>query len=128
MLRNHGFCKPSLGNNSPDLFGYRPNPQKYPLGPGWKRTDTSRQAAKAIRNIAKTLQLQVLKIIAGLPAGGELTADEIAARLNKSQLSIRPRVSELAALGKIERTRQRGRNDSGMSASRWRISQEGDGQ
>ena len=51
---------------------------------------------------------------------GGLTADEIAADLGESVLSIRPRVSELHRLGMIEKTKVRRRNASGMSASVWR--------
>jgi hypothetical protein len=38
----------------------------------------------------------------------------------RSSLSIRPRVAELKAMGKITPTGDRRRNESGMSASVWR--------
>jgi hypothetical protein len=55
-----------------------------------------------------------------LPATEPLTADQIAIRLQRSPLSIRPRVSELAAAGKLVRADERGKNESGMSAIKWR--------
>lgn len=50
-----------------------------------------------------------------------LTADEVAERISESILSVRPRISELRALGKIEPTRDRRKNASGHSACVWRI-------
>ncbi len=48
------------------------------------------------------------------PMGGGRTADEIAAGLRRSILSVRPRVSELHADGKIMPTDDRRRNESGI--------------
>jgi hypothetical protein len=92
----------------------------YPDRPGFKASGPSEQAAKAIEGIAKTLRDEVRNTIAGAPQG--LTADEIAGRLNKSILSVRPRVSELHRQGEIRQSGARGKNESGMSASIWVIS------
>ena len=50
----------------------------------------------------------------------ELTADEVAERLGQSVLSVRPRISELKAKGKIEATAKRRCNVSGKRAVVWR--------
>jgi predicted ArsR family transcriptional regulator len=52
---------------------------------------------------------------------GGATADEIAMDLNLSVLSVRPRVSELNRNGEIEQTGTRRKNESGMTATVWRI-------
>ena len=52
----------------------------------------------------------------------ELTADEIAHKLNRSILSVRPRVSELRRQGEIRQSGARGKNESGLTASVWVIS------
>ena len=54
-------------------------------------------------------------------SGTGLTADEIAKTLNLSVLSVRPRVSELRRNGEIEQTGGRRKNDSGMTATVWRL-------
>lgn len=90
----------------------------YPDHPGVKAAGTSEQAAASIAGVSGTLRDKVKQIIAASPG---LTADEIAARLDKSPLSIRPRVSELRRLGEISHAPGRGTNDSGMTANRWVI-------
>jgi hypothetical protein len=50
-----------------------------------------------------------------------MTADEIAAQLGCSILSVRPRVSELNVGGEIEQTGARRKNASGMTATVWRF-------
>jgi hypothetical protein len=105
-----------------NLFGWEDWPSKsgYPVSPGWKRTATSREAAEAIAPIAKDLRSRVLSLLQSLAPNESLTADHIAVRLQRSPLSIRPRVSELATAGKLIRTDERGKNESGMSAAKWR--------
>ena len=88
----------------------------YPLAAGSKTGGTSAEAAKKIH--AARLQKAVLRVLQTHPGG--MTADEVAAELAESILSIRPRVSELKRQGMVEKTRERRRNISGMSASVWR--------
>ena len=88
----------------------------YPLAAGSKTGGTSAEAAKMIH--AARLRNKALRVLQTNPGG--LTADEIAAELGESILSIRPRVSELRRLGEVEKTSERRRNESGMSASVWR--------
>lgn len=91
---------------------------QYPDAPGFKATGTSEAAAIAVAPVARTLRDLVKRTIATSPG---LTADEIASRLQKSPLSIRPRVSELRRLGEIRQADSRGTNASGMTASRWEV-------
>jgi hypothetical protein len=93
------------------------NDSSYPIGPGFKAPGPSQEAAEAIAGVASNLRDKVLEIIASTPGGS--TADNIAFGLNRSILSIRPRVSELHRLGKIRPSGARGRNESGMSATIW---------
>jgi hypothetical protein len=93
---------------------------RYPSAPGFKVEGPSREAAEAIKPAAKTLRDRVLTLVQSLDQGEALTADQIAFRLKRSPLSVRPRVSELAASGKLVRTETRGKNESGMSATKWR--------
>lgn len=88
----------------------------YPMAAGFKTGGTSAEAAKKIH--AARLQRAALRVLQTHPSG--MTADEIASELGESILSIRPRVSELKRQGLVEKTRERRRNHSGMSASVWR--------
>jgi hypothetical protein len=114
-------------HSAPDLFGWTDWPpdnheQQYPDAPGFKEWGASRDAALAIAPAVPALQDRVLRLLKSLAPDECLTADEIAIRLQRSILSIRPRVSELAVAGKIVRTDQRGKNESGMTACKWRAS------
>jgi predicted transcriptional regulator len=110
-----------LPGKSQNLFGWRdwPPDTTYPHSPGWKEQTTSREAALAIASKAKNLRANVLNLLADT-APEALSADQIAIRLQRSPLSIRPRVSELAAAGLIERAGERVTNESGMTAHKWR--------
>lgn len=87
----------------------------YPTLAGSKVGGTSAEAAEKIEN--KRLQGMALETLKKHPAG--MTADEIAAALCLSILSIRPRISELKRLGKVQKTNQRRQNASGMTAIVW---------
>jgi hypothetical protein len=117
-------CQPRNSSDDPDLFGFRePSssfPGTYPSQPGFKST-FSREAARQIRSHTTTVRQAVLgEFAAAYPRG--LTADEVAAALNHSILTVRPRVSELHRTSLIEPTPERRRNStSGMSAVVWRF-------
>lgn len=105
-----------------DLFDWTP-PPGYPNAPGFKEPTTSRDAAEKIKPIAKTLRDQVLNALRVEWPGG-LTADEVAAKLGRSEFSIRPRLSELLRLRAIDPHTTKGvvtrrDNASGMSAIVW---------
>jgi len=89
---------------------------KYPSSPGWKKEGTSKDAARRMKGAANNLRSQVLEVL----QREELAADEVAAALGKSILSIRPRLTELFKLGLIEETGARRLNDSGAFAAVWR--------
>ena len=91
----------------------------YPDAPGFKVSGPSEQAAEAIGSTANKLRAAVLSQFAQYPSGA--TADEVAKDLNLSVLSVRPRVSELNRKGSIKQTGARRRNDSGMTATVWRV-------
>lgn len=88
----------------------------YPFLPGFKKAGTSADAAKALApvtgNIRNAVYLELLR------APG--TADEIAARLDLSILAVRPRLTELMKLGRIEESGERRANKSGKKATVWR--------
>lgn len=91
--------------------------EHYPEHPGAKDRDTSRAAADEIAETAPTLRGQAYKIFR---AGALLTADEVASNMGMSILSIRPRVAELARMGKIEDSGHRRANVSGKQAIVWK--------
>jgi hypothetical protein len=101
------------------LFADSPPPlaPHYPERPGFKAFGSSQEAARQAAGTAARLRRAVLAELRINPG----TADEIAARLRRSVLSIRPRVSELKAMKEITTTGERRRNESGMSASVWRV-------
>jgi hypothetical protein len=80
--------------------------------------DTSLAAADEIAERAPVLRDLVLLAIRHSDVG--LTADEAAAAIGISILSIRPRVSELAKLAEITDSGDRRRNQSGKLAIVWR--------
>jgi predicted ArsR family transcriptional regulator len=91
----------------------------YPDAPGFKVSGPSEQAAQAIGGNASKLRAAVLAQFATYPGGA--TADEVAKDLDLSVLSVRPRVSELKRLGQIKETGGRRKNQSGMTATVWRV-------
>jgi DNA-directed RNA polymerase specialized sigma24 family protein len=103
----------------PDLFDMR---SPYRNRPGHKeRGGTSEAAARAVAGDADNLQREVYRAFVAAGRDG-LTADEVAARVGRSVLSVRPRVTELAHAERpwIARTGERRRNESGHSAAVWR--------
>ena len=91
----------------------------YPNHPGAKVAGTSQDAANEMREHAPTLREQVLTLFRNLDS--RVTTDEAADFLNKSVLAIRPRFSELRAMGMIEPTGERRQNASGLFANVWRL-------
>jgi predicted ArsR family transcriptional regulator len=93
----------------------------YPESPGYKATatETSRKAAGETKPTVEMQRQQCLERL----RHGDLTADEVAAQLHASVLSIRPRISELNAMGRVVATEARRRNGSGKSAVVWRAVQ-----
>ena len=93
----------------------------YPTAPGFKTTtpETSALAAAQIAARSGDLRGGVLLIL----KNKNCTADEVADQLGESVLSVRPRLSELRAMGKIIPTPYRHKNASGHSAVVWTVSE-----
>lgn len=91
----------------------------YPESPGFKQNTTSREAAKAVKPGAVNGREVVFRAI--LLAGPDgITADEAAAAIGRPVLYVRPRVTELAKLNRIEATGERRANTSRLKATVWR--------
>lgn len=93
----------------------------YPTDPGWKKTDTSRDAAKDMAGKAGKLRAAVLDT---LWRHGPLTTEEIAVWAGHGYASIQPRTSELRLAGRIEDSGERRLNNSGKRAIVWRLVKE----
>ena len=98
-----------------DLFAHA---DMYPASPGFKRTDTSKAAAQSVAASAPRLRQLVLD---QLRLYGPATADEIAENMGRDRLSIRPRLSELRELGKVQDSGRRSANSSGKTAIVWEL-------
>lgn len=94
-----------------DLFG----DEIYPEAPGFTDLNTSREAAKKVEPKASGVREDCYTCI--LHSRDGMTADQVALRLDKSVLYIRPRLSELFAAGRIIKTTRRRKNRSGLSAA-----------
>lgn len=86
----------------------------YPDRPRFKVSGPSEQAAEKITPTSAKLRSAVLGEFKQHLGG-------IATSLNLSVLSVRPRVSELHRHGTIEQTGSRRKNESGNSATVWRL-------
>jgi len=87
----------------------------YPFAPGFKRRGTSQAAARTTdAGGIRAEVLNTLKIV------GPLTPDECADYMRSSVLSVRPRFTELARMGRIVRTGSKRPNTSGKTANVWR--------
>lgn len=94
--------------------------EKYPLAPGYKEETTSKDAAKGVKKKSANLRVQVLDVI-GKSGFAGLTADEAAEKIGETINNVRPRITELKQLDKIEPTGHRRPNVSGAKAICWRI-------
>ena len=104
-----------MGKLSETMLGDRAAPPTYPETPGYKTDGTSREAASKADRFAGNLRELAYAAIVGAGVRGK-TADEVAAQLGKTVLAIRPRVSELVAQNRIEKSGARRTNVSGMTA------------
>lgn len=94
----------------------------YPHIPSAKTEGTSEQAAKEMRGKGSYLQKKVLELLKQHNHTG-LTTDEAAGWLEQTVLAIRPRFSELRALGLIVKTGKTRENLSGKKASVWALTE-----
>tara|TARA_R100000656_G_scaffold32139_1_gene27903 strand:+ start:161 stop:499 length:339 start_codon:yes stop_codon:yes gene_type:complete len=86
-------------------------------GIGYQNTDTSFKAAHDEIEKKLTLRQQVLNVL--LASSVPLSADEIADKLNKHFISIRPRVTELANKLLIKDSGKRGKTQWNKSCILW---------
>ena len=86
---------------------------QYPERAGFKAEGTSQDAANAIEGSGQAARLRTA--VLGWYATHESTADECAAGLGESILSIRPRCSELLKQGHLYVTGKAGKSISGHS-------------
>jgi hypothetical protein len=95
--------------------------EMYPFGAGFKElAGASEQTAKTQNKELNNRRRQIaLGLFCSNPDG--LTSDEVADLMNESILSIRPRVSELRAQGKIKSTGKRRKSVNGNGATVWRV-------
>lgn len=96
----------SLFNFHTDEFGkVHVEPKKYPEVAGYKEHTTSKETAKRIEPNAKIMREQILNLYR---TGFKGTADDCCFELYSDSIemkfSVRPRVSELLAQGKLERS------------------------
>lgn len=93
----------------------------YPDHPGYRANapETSREAADAIAPMARNHRDQILAIIKSAYPESR-SSEQIATAIGLSTYSVRPRVSELVAGGKVERTEDRVKNEGGRSVVLWR--------
>lgn len=91
--------------------------ERYPQVPGYQNRDTSKEAAERAKPTAETLRTKVYNILKVKP----MSADECAAELGETVLSIRPRVTELSKLGKIKDSGKRTLNVSKRRAVVWEV-------
>ena len=85
---------------------------------GYQPTETSFNAAVRVAVNARNVRDRVAAVLA---ERGPMTADEIAAVLGLSILTVRPRVTDLNKAGRIEDTGARRQTGSGNAAIVWRI-------
>lgn len=83
---------------------------QYPLRAGYKNRTTSRDAANGIEGSGKAATLREA-VLHWFQMGNVGTSDDVAHSLGESILSIRPRCTELLALGKIIKTGDRRKMD-----------------
>ncbi len=105
-----------MSSEQPTLFDAA---AKYPRRAGYKEQTTSKEAALRIDAKGRERRLRAA-VLAWYQRGNTGTADEVAAALNESPLSVRPRVAQLHKLHQLEPTGERRKNASGASAHVWR--------
>lgn len=108
-----------MGGMKDNFFGDRPaDVRVYPLAPGFKEDTTSKAAAK---HAAKTFDTVKDKVLREIEARAS-TADEVAAVLALTVLTVRPAVTSLFKTNKIEPVPGVTRpNESGRDAKVWRL-------
>lgn len=89
----------------------------YPNEAGWKKRDTSREAAQEINSKAATIRNKVYRTL----KLGDYTADEVAALIYEPFSNVRPRCSELADAQLIFDSGFRKKNANNKSVIVWTV-------
>ena len=89
-----------------NLFEYA---DAYPDAPGHRGVETSIEAADKTAKTMREIHRRILESL----KDSDATPDEMAARINKNILQIRPRFTELHIKGLIERTGEKRKSISG---------------
>jgi hypothetical protein len=98
------------------------NHKSYPNSPGYRRTDTSYQAAQEVAAKAKPWREIVFESLAG---NGPATSFELAERLDIEHSVIQPRTSELRLMNRIEDSGERRMTKFGKKSIVWRVKENG---
>lgn len=88
----------------------------YPETPGFKDRGAGREASSAFTPKVGKRRQEALDGLSEVP----ITADELAARIRRPTVHVRPRLTELAALGLAMKCEGRGLSEYGAPASLWR--------
>ncbi len=88
----------------------------YPNAPGYKDDGAGREASTAFAPKVGKRRQEALDGLGDVP----ITADELAARISRPTVHVRPRLTELAALGLATKCEGRGLSEYGAPASLWR--------
>lgn len=98
----------SLFNFHTDGFGkthVEPIELKYPEVAGYKEHTTSKETAKRIEPNAKILRQQIMSLyVSGFKGTADDASSELYGDVIEMRFSVRPRVSELLAQGKLKRS------------------------
>jgi hypothetical protein len=87
--------------------------------PGYTSPGPSQEAAEVMAPKVEAIRAGIIECLTVNPAG--LTADECAEIMGVHWQNVRPRMSEMKAAGKVEKTRLRRTNISNCSATVWRM-------
>lgn len=88
--------------------------ERYPNHPGWKKRDTSKEAAASIKSSVKEIHNTIMNRL-----NSPMTADEMAFDLGMDPLYIRPRFSELSKKNRIKDSGDRHKTRFGKNAIAW---------
>lgn len=88
------------------------------FGPPHNGTDTSREAAEAIRPVAATMRDRIALAVYAAGADGA-TDQELAERLGMDPSTVRPRRGELVAAGRLADLGERRQTKAGRRAIVW---------
>lgn len=101
--------------------GLRRASNSYPNYPGTRTgsPETSEEAAIAIAPKARSDRFKILRFLKAVHPTAH-SSEQIADAIGVSLYAVRPRISELFADDKVERTNDRTKNENGRSVVLWR--------